>query len=98
MILGDHKDHNYTFNLIMESSVMNIHDFAGSNLIFTMTTGKHVYLINVVHRLILFYIITTIVKLYFYNMYFLRDLVKIGLCHWFEKGCNNPIYTTSSIE
>ena len=31
---------------------MNNLDFAGSNLIFTMTTGKYIYLINVVHRLI----------------------------------------------
>ena len=27
-------------NLIMKSSVMNIHDYTGCNLIFTMVTGK----------------------------------------------------------
>ena len=31
--------------LVMESSVMNIHDFVGCNLIFTITTGNHVYII-----------------------------------------------------
>ena len=62
---------------IMKSSVMNFHDFAGCNLIFTMTTGKHLHITNVVHRLVCLDIIATSV-IYFYIMYFPRDLVKIG--------------------
>ena len=55
--------------IIMKSSVMNIHVFAGSNLIFTMITGEHVYLINVVHRLICLDIIVTIVIFFSYYVY-----------------------------
>ena len=66
------------FNLIMKSSVMNIHDFGGCNLIFTMTTGKHDYVINVIQRLICLYIIATKVILnLLFIIYFPRDLVKI---------------------
>ena len=36
--------------IIMKSSVMNIHDSLGINLIFTMVAGEHVYLINIVLR------------------------------------------------
>ena len=62
----------------MKSSVMNIHDFGGCNLIFTMTTGKHDCVINVVHRLICFYIDVTIMILYLlFIIYFPGDLVKI---------------------
>ena len=68
------------FNLDMKSSVMNAHDFAGCNLIFTMITGKHVYLINVVHRLICLDMILTIVIFTFFR-YFPRDLVNIGFCY-----------------
>ena len=64
------------FNLIMKSSVMNIHDFGGWNLVFTMTTGKHVYVINVVQRLICL----DHSDINFFIIYFPRDLVKIGLC------------------
>ena len=59
---------------------MNIHDFAGYNLIFTMTTGKYVLLINVVHTLILLDIITTKV-IFTCIMYFPRDLEKICFCY-----------------
>ena len=31
--------------LVMESSDMNIHDFVGNNLIFTIVTGNHFYII-----------------------------------------------------
>ena len=47
------------FNLTMKSSVMNFHDFAGCNLIFTMITGKHPSFINDVHRLVCWDIIAT---------------------------------------
>ena len=57
------------FFLIMKSSVMNIHDFAGSNLIFTMTTGKHVYLVNVVDTLICLEIIATIMIFTLYHVF-----------------------------
>ena len=68
------------FNLIMKSSVMDIHDFAGFNLIFTMTTRQHVNCINVVHKLISLDVIVTMVKFTFILCYFPRGLVKIGIC------------------
>ena len=62
----------------MKSSVMDIHDFAGFNLIFTMTTRQHLNCINVV--LISLDVIVTIVKFTFILCYFPRGLVKIGIC------------------
>ena len=57
------------FNLIMKSSLMNIHNFAGCNLIFTLTTGKHVYFINVLYKLICLDIIATIMIFTFYYVF-----------------------------
>ena len=74
------------FNITMKSSVMNIHDFAGSNLIFTMTTGQHVYLINVVHRLICLDISVTIGIFTFFILYY---LAKIGFCYCTKAGIDN---------
>ena len=69
---------NMLFGLRIKSSVMNIHDFNGCNLIITMSTGKHDYVLNVVQRLICLYIISTIMILYLlFIIYFPRDLVKI---------------------
>ena len=66
------------FILIMKSSASNIHNFVGSNLKFTMTTGKHIFLINVVHRLICLDMIATR-DIYCNSWYFPRDKVKIFL-------------------
>ena len=62
---------------------MNNLDFAGSNLIFTMTTGKHVYLINVVHRLICLDICDHSDDIHFYIMSFPKDLVKVNFVKFF---------------
>ena len=56
---------------------MNIHDFGGCNLIFTMATGKHAYIISVVQRLIGLDTITSKV-IFIFIIYFPRDLEKIG--------------------
>ena len=61
----------------MKSFIMNIHDFPGCNLIFTMTTGKHVYDINVVQILIYFDIIVTI-GIFSYILY-----ISLGIWHNF---------------
>ena len=46
--------------LVMESSVVNIHDFVGCNLIFTTVTGKHINIIPDGNRLIVTILILVI--------------------------------------
>ena len=62
----------------MKSSVMNIHDFGGCNLIFTMNTGKHVYIINVVQRLTCLDIIATKVIFIFLSYISLGTWQRLG--------------------
>ena len=79
LITTEIRDHNYAFCPYNEKFVMHNLVFSGGNLIFTITTGKRVFLINVVHRLIFRHNCDQ-GDTYFHILYFLRDLVKIGFC------------------